>query len=120
MSIEQVKSEKDENILVREGNKVVSKKGDSYDVYEDGAFEYFDAMGIKNRIVGYHGGNKVLSEGAGKPIEAPVVIPEAPVGRTREDLLASAELLGLEFPKNIKTPALQILVESAELLSEAE
>lgn len=114
MGIEQVKSDKDDAVLVRKGESIVSSKGGEYDVYTEGHYDYFNMDDIKYRIVGYIGKDKVAYVGAGVAPKKEDTLEDSGDTLDRVGLLAKAELLHLEFPKNIKTPALKILVETAE------
>lgn len=133
MSIEQVQGKNEAEVLVREGNLVKSNKGFKVEVYSVNGFEYFDKEGMRYKIKGYSGKNKVIFEGAGVvqkvQKEPEVFTPEVttPVDTNgtgssdkeakaeyRKSLLARAELLGLEFSKNTPTASLETLVVSAE------
>lgn len=121
MSIEQVRGKNEAEVLVREGNLVKSNKGFKVEVYSVNGFEYFDKEGMRYKIKGYSGKNKVIFEGAGvvqKVTETSTVNTEGTdkeaKAEYRKSLLARAELLGLEFSKNTPTASLETLVVSAE------
>ena len=121
MSIEQVQGKNEAEVLVREGNLVKSNKGFKVEVYSVNGFEYFDKEGMRYKIKGYSGKNKVIFEGAGvvqKVTETSTVNTEGTdkeaKAEYRKSLLARAELLGLEFSKNTPTASLETLVISAE------
>lgn len=124
MSIEQVQGKNEAEVLVREGNLVKSNKGFKVEVYSVNDFEYFDKEGMRYKIKGYSGNNKVIFEGAGlvqKVTETSPVNTEGAGSSDKEakaeyrkGLLARAELLGLEFSKNTPTASLETLVVSAE------
>lgn len=124
MSIEQVQGKNEAEVLVREGNLVKSNKGFKVEVYSVNGFEYFDKEGMRYKIKGYSGKNKVIFEGAGviqKVTETSPVNTEGTGSSDKEakaeyrkNLLARAELLGLEFSKNTPTASLETLVVSAE------
>lgn len=128
MSIEQVQGKNEAEVLVREGNLVKSNKGFKVEVYSVNGFEYFDKEGIRYKIKGYSGKNKVIFEGAGvvqKVQKEPESTTPVDTNGTnssdkeakaeyRKSLLARAELLGLEFSKNTPTASLETLVVSAE------
>lgn len=121
MSIEQVQGKNEAEVLVREGNLVKSNKGFKVEVYSVNGFEYFDKEGMRYKIKGYSGKNKVIFEGAGvvqKVTETSTVNTEGTdkeaKAEYRKSLLARAELLGLEFSKNTPTASLETLVVSAE------
>lgn len=121
MSIEQVQGKNEAEVLVREGNLVKSNKGFKVEVYSVNGFEYFDKEGMRYKIKGYSGKNKVIFEGAGvvqKVTETSTVNTEGTdkeaKAEYRKSLLARAELLGLEFSKNNPTASLETLVVSAE------
>lgn len=124
MSIEQVQGKSEAEVLVREGNLVKSNKGFKVEVYSVNGFEYFDKEGMRYKIKGYSGKNKVIFEGAGvvqKVAETPIKSTDVGEGADKEakaeyrkNLLARAELLGLEFSKNTPTASLETLVVSAE------
>lgn len=121
MSIEQVQGKNEAEVLVREGNLVKSNKGFKVEVYSVNGFEYFDKEGMRYKIKGYSGKNKVIFEGAGvvqkvtetSPVNTEGADKEAKA-EYRKELLARAELLGLEFSKNTPTASLETLVVSAE------
>ena len=128
MSIEQVQGKSEAEVLVREGNLVKSNKGFKDEVYSINDFEYFDKEGMRYKIKGYSGKNKVIFEGAGvvqKVQKEPEVTTSVDTNGTgssdkeakaeyRKSLLARAELLGLEISKNTPTASLETLVVSAE------
>lgn len=124
MSIEQVQGKNEAEVLVREGNLVKSNKGFKVEVYSVNGFEYFNKEGMRYKIKGYSGKNKVIFEGAGvvqKVTETSPVNTEGSGSSDKEAkaeyrkvLLARAELLGLEFSKNTPTASLETLVVSAE------
>lgn len=124
MSIEQVKNKNEAEVLVREGNLIKSNKDFEAEVYSVNGFEYFDKDGMRFKIKGYAGKNKVIFEGAGvvqkvqkgTEVITPVSTESDKEAKAeyRKSLLARAELLGLEFSKNTPTASLETLVVSAE------
>lgn len=128
MSIEQVQGKSEAEVLVREGNLVKSNKDFKVEVYSVNGFEYFDKEGMRYKIKGYSGKNKVIFEGAGvvqkvqKETEVTTPVNTEGTGNSdkeakakyRKNLLARAELLGLEFSNNTPTASLETLVVSAE------
>lgn len=117
MSIEHVVRE-EELVIYREANTIKSNKGFSTPIYTINGEEYFDMNGIRNVIRGYSSGNKVIFAGAGAVVvtsdSSEHSTTEQNKAELRKGLLARAELLGLEFPKNITTANLETLVVSAE------